>query len=329
MLVCHRWPLATIRGSLQPGKRVSGVRKGCPFFRPTVLASPLVASAAKASHICRLDAMTLVLQVAGKTDVGVVRTNNEDNLGYDTRAGIFVVCDGMGGQAAGERASKIAVDTVLAYFSPASQEGDNRVVGATFDGVSERANALARAIQLANQAIFEEAALNPAQAGMGSTIVAVLVEGNLCSIANVGDSRVYLVRGGTIQQLTSDHSLLMEQVRRGLMTAEEAEQSVLQNVIVRALGSEEIIESDLADHELLPGDILLLCSDGLTRRLKDQSILDLLGRTPDLNQACDQLIEAAKAAGSDDNITSLLVQVVSPSWRDRLFGSKRQWQNSI
>ncbi len=238
--------------------------------------------------------MTLVLQVAGKTDVGVVRTNNEDNLGYDTRAGIFVVCDGMGGQAAGERASKIAVDTVLAYFSPASQEGDNRVVGATFDGVSERANALARAIQLANQAIFEEAALNPAQAGMGSTIVAVLVEGNLCSIANVGDSRVYLVRGGTIQQLTSDHS-----------------------------------ESDLADHELLPGDILLLCSDGLTRRLKDQSILDLLGRTPDLNQACDQLIEAAKAAGSDDNITSLLVQVVSPSWRDRLFGSKRQWQNSI
>jgi serine/threonine protein phosphatase PrpC len=273
--------------------------------------------------------MTLVLQAAGKTDVGVVRSNNEDNLGYDTRAGIFVVCDGMGGQAAGERASKIAVDTVLAYFGPAAKDGDNRVVGATFDGVSERANALARAIQLANQTICEEAALNPAQAGMGSTIVAVLVEGNLCSIANVGDSRVYLIRGGTIQQLTSDHSLLMEQVRRGLMTAEEAEQSALQNVIVRALGSEEIIESDLADHELLPGDILLLCSDGLTRRLKDQSILEILSKTPDLNQACDQLIEAAKAAGSDDNITSLLVQAVAPSWRDRLFGGKRQWQNSV
>lgn len=273
--------------------------------------------------------MTLVLQAAGKTDVGMVRTNNEDNLGYDTRAGIFVVCDGMGGQAAGERASKIAVDTVLAYFGSAAKAGDNRVVGATFDGVSERANALARAIQLANQTICEEAALNPAQAGMGSTIVAVLVEGNLCSIANVGDSRVYLVRAGTIQQLTSDHSLLMEQVRRGLMTAEEAEQSALQNVIVRALGSEEIIESDLADHELLPGDILLLCSDGLTRRLKDQSILEIVSGTPDLNQACEQLIEAAKAAGSDDNITSLLVQAVAPSWRERLFGGKRQWQDSI
>src|SRR5690348_6002725 len=112
--------------------------------------------------------MALVLQAAGKTDVGLVRSNNEDNLGYDTHSGIFVVCDGMGGQAAGERASKIAVDTVLAYFNSASESGDNRIVGATFDGVSERANSLARAIQLANQTICEEAAQNLAQAGMGS-----------------------------------------------------------------------------------------------------------------------------------------------------------------
>jgi protein phosphatase len=235
----------------------------------------------------------------------------------------------MGGQAAGERASKIAVDTVLAYFSAASKDGDQRVVGATFDGVSERANSLASAIQLANQAICEEAALNPNQTGMGSTIVAVLAEGNFFSVANVGDSRVYLVRGGGMQQLTSDHSLLGEQVRRGLMTAEQAEQSALQNVIVRALGSEEIIEPDLADHELLPGDILLLCSDGLTRKMKDEAILDIVVHTSDLNLACDKLIEAAKAAGSDDNITSLLIQVAAPSWRDRLFGGKRQWQNSV
>jgi serine/threonine protein phosphatase PrpC len=273
--------------------------------------------------------MTLVLQVAGKTDVGTVRTNNEDNLGYDTRAGIFVVCDGMGGQAAGERASKIAVDTVLSYFSAAADDADHRVVGATFDGVSERANTLARAIQLANQTICEEAALNPTQTGMGSTIVAVLVEGTYFSVAHVGDSRVYLVRAGSIQQLTSDHSLLGEQVRRGLMTAEQAEQSTLQNVIVRALGSEEIIESDLADHELLPGDVLLLCSDGLTRKMKDEAILDIVVHNPDLNLACDKLIEAAKVAGSDDNITCLLVQGVSPSWRERLLGGRRQWQNSI
>jgi serine/threonine protein phosphatase PrpC len=274
--------------------------------------------------------MALVLQAAGKTDVGLVRTNNEDNLGYDTRSGIFVVCDGMGGQAAGERASKIAVDTVLAYFSPASKNSDNRVVGATFDGVSERANALARAIQLANQAICEEAAQKPTEAGMGSTIVAALVEGNFFSVANVGDSRVYLIRDGSIQQLTNDHSLLMEQVRRGVMTAEEAEQSALQNVIVRALGSEDTIESDLADHELQPGDILLLCTDGLTRRTKDETILDIVVQTPDLNHTCEQLIESAKSAGSDDNITCLLVQVILPSWRDRLFGwHRRQSQNSL
>jgi serine/threonine protein phosphatase PrpC len=274
--------------------------------------------------------MTLVLQAAGKTDIGVVRTNNEDNFGYDTLTGIFVVCDGMGGQAAGERASKIAVDTVLAYFSEASKDSDDRVVGATFDGVSERANSLARAIQLANQSICEEAALNPAQAGMGSTIVAVLVEGNLFSVAHVGDSRVYLIRGGTIQQLTNDHSLLGEQVRRGLMTAEQAEHSALQNVIVRALGSEDIIESDLADHELLPGDVILLCSDGLTRKMKDEAILDIVTHHPELNEASVQLIEAAKTAGSDDNITCLLVQAVASSWRDKLFRRiRRQAQNSI
>ncbi len=274
--------------------------------------------------------MTLVLQAAGKTDIGVVRTNNEDNFGYDTFTGIFVVCDGMGGQAAGERASKIAVDTVLAYFSEASKDSDDRVVGATFDGVSERANSLARAIQLANQSICEEAASNPAQTGMGSTIVAVLVEGNFFSVAHVGDSRVYLIRGGTIQQLTNDHSLLGEQVRRGLMTAEQAEQSALQNVIVRALGSEDIIESDLADHELLPGDVILLCSDGLTRKMKDEAILDIVTHHPELNDASVQLIEAAKAAGSDDNITCLLVQAIASSWRDKLFGRiRRQSQNSI
>ena len=221
--------------------------------------------------------MTLVLQAAGKTDIGVVRTNNEDNFGYDTFTGIFVVCDGMGGQAAGSACKQDRRGYRARLFQRSfEKDSDDRVVGATFDGVSERANSLARAIQLANQSICEEAASNPAQTGMGSTIVAVLVEGNFFSVAHVGDSRVYLIRGGTIQQLTNDHSLLGEQVRRGLMTAEQAEQSqALQNVIVRALGSEDIIEPDLADHELLPGDVILLCSDGLTRKMKDEAILDI------------------------------------------------------
>src|SRR5215470_11075713 len=169
--------------------------------------------------------MPLAVEVAGKSDVGCVRSNNEDNFGYDTRHGIFVVCDGMGGQAAGERASKIAVDTILAFFRQDSRSRAIQVVGRTFEGVSERANLLGQAIQLANQSIHEEASRNMSQSGMGSTIVAVLAEDRFFSIANVGDSRIYLLRDGAIQQLTNDHSLVMEQVRRGLMTQEEAESS--------------------------------------------------------------------------------------------------------
>lgn len=264
--------------------------------------------------------MNLVVQAAGKTDVGVVRTNNEDNFGFDVRHGIFIVCDGMGGQAAGELASKIAVDTVLAYFRRDPRHADSPVLGRSFEGVSERATGLANAIQLANQAIQTAASNNAAHAGMGSTIVAVRAEGNLFSIANVGDSRIYLVRDGGIQQLTRDHSLVMEQVRRGLLTMEEAENSKMQNVIVRALGSEESVEPDLEDHEFAPGDVVLLCTDGMSRYVKDGVMVEVIGRNPALEQACEELIQVAKSAGSDDNITCLLLRAVERTWQGRLFG---------
>jgi serine/threonine protein phosphatase PrpC len=264
--------------------------------------------------------MNLVVQAAGKTDVGVVRTNNEDNFGFDVRHGIFVVCDGMGGQAAGELASKIAVDTVLGYFRDDPQHAASPVFGRSFEGVSERATRLANSIQLANQAIQTAASRNAEHAGMGSTIVAVRAEGNLFSIANVGDSRIYLVREGGIQQLTRDHSLVMEQVRRGLLTMEEAENSKMQNVIVRALGSEDSVEPDLEDHEFAPGDLLLLCSDGMSRFVKDDIMVEVIGRSVNLDQACEELIKVAKSAGSDDNITCLLLRAVEATWHGRLLG---------
>ena len=252
--------------------------------------------------------------------MGVVRTNNEDNFGYDVRQGIFVVCDGMGGQAAGELASKIAVDTVMSYFHQENRKSDSQVLGRGFEDVSERANALANAIHLANQAIQDTAARNPGQAGMGSTIVAVSTAGSQFSIANIGDSRIYLIRGEAIQQLTSDHSLVMEQVRRGLMTLEEAEKSEMQNVIVRALGTEESVEPDLEDHEFVPGDVLMLCSDGLSRYVKESLIMEIVRGTEDLDEACTKLIDAAKDGGSDDNITCLLVRAreQDQSWGGRL-----------
>ena len=262
--------------------------------------------------------MNLVFQAAGKTDIGLVRTNNEDNFGFDLRHGIFVVCDGMGGAAAGEVASKIAVDTVLAYFRHDPGHPESPILGRRFEGVSDQAAGLANAIQLANQAIQEAAAGNTGRFGMGSTIVAVRLNGNIFSIANVGDSRIYLVRGGGIQQLTSDHSLVMEQVRRGLLTIEEAESSKMQNVIVRALGSEDSVEPDLEDHEFVAGDALLLCSDGMSRYVTEEKMLEVASKAGSLIGACDELIEAAKSGGSDDNITCLLVRASEQSWGERL-----------
>ncbi len=274
--------------------------------------------------------MSLTVEVAAKTDVGCVRQNNEDNFGYDARHGIFVVCDGMGGMAAGEVASKMAVDTVLNYFREAARNGQYPVVGNTHEGLSERANALASAIQLANSAVHGAAQNQAAHAGMGSTIVAVLVKGAFFSVGHVGDSRIYLVRGGDIQQLTNDHSLVMEQVRRGLITLEEARESDMQNIIIRALGSEETVQPDLDDMVAMGGDVLLLCSDGLTRHVPDAKLRDVITQAAALEQACDQLIQAAKDAGGDDNITCMLVRLVEQPWYRRFLpGGMRKWQNSI
>jgi len=261
--------------------------------------------------------MSLLIQAAGSTDIGLVRKNNEDNFGYDLRHGIFVVCDGMGGQQAGELASKIAVDTLLDYFR--QDHTSAPVDGARFEGVSQRAVTLATAIQLANQTIHESGAQDLHHAGMGSTIVAVAVEGNFFSIANVGDSRIYLIRKDDVVQLTNDQSLVMEQVRRGLMTLEEASESKMQNVIVRALGTDDTVEPDLADHEFNPGDVLLLCCDGMSRFVKVEKMAEAVNQDS-LEQACAELIEAAKNGGSDDNITCLLVRAVHPSWKDRFLG---------
>ena len=274
--------------------------------------------------------MSLTVQVAGKSDLGCVRTNNEDNFGYDTRFGIFVVCDGMGGKAAGEVASKIGVDTVLEYFRKAGTEAKYPMEGQPLDGVSERANALASAIRLANKTIFDAASKNAGHAGMGSTVVAALVKGSFLSIAHVGDSRIYLIRKDSIQQLTNDHSLVMEQVRRGLITLEEAEKSNMQNIIIRALGSEETVEADVDDMVGQPGDILLLACDGLTKYVKEKMLLEIVKNAPTLQTACERLIQAAKDAGGDDNITCILVRVVEQPWYRGWFGKGTpQWQNSI
>jgi serine/threonine protein phosphatase PrpC len=278
--------------------------------------------------------MSLGIQVAGQSDLGCVRSNNEDNFGYDWRYGVYVVCDGMGGEAAGEVASKLGVDSVLDYCRQAVKKKESAPPANVFEGVSARANILASAIQAANQQIRFSAAQNSQQRGMGSTIVAVLAEGGMYSIAHVGDSRIYLLRKGTIQQLTQDHSLVMEHVRRGLITAEQAQHSEIQNIILRALGTEDHVEPDLSDLVAQPGDTLLLTSDGLTRHVSDQGILEIVDHASSCRQACESLIEAAKQGGGHDNITCLILKFEEEAWLKKLFGGgpgegSPKWQNSF
>jgi PPM family protein phosphatase len=273
--------------------------------------------------------MALAVEVAGKTDVGCVRANNEDNFGYDSRYGIFVVCDGMGGQAAGEVASKMGVDILLDYFRNQSAAGET----ANGKNGASGARSLSNAIQLANKTIFKAGQEQNGRNGMGSTIVAALVRGNSLAIGHVGDSRIYLVRQGAIQQLTQDHSLVMEQVRRGYITLEQAQKSEMQNIILRALGSEEAVEADVEDLVAVPGDILLMTSDGLTRYVQDEEILKIVEGPGGLEQACGELVKIARDRGGEDNITCLLVRVVNRPWYhnilSKLFSGGQQWQNSI
>ena len=276
--------------------------------------------------------MSLTVEVAGKTDIGSVRKNNEDNLGWDQQLGLYVVCDGMGGALAGEVASKMGVDLVLEYFRHGKQTGEFPAFGTFAPEISEWGKHLSSAIQRANRAIFEQGQEKKAQQGMGTTIVSLLIQDNFVTIAHAGDSRIYRLRDGILEQLTQDHSLVMEQVRRGLITLEQAEKSDMQNIIIRALGSEEGVEPDVQDLIALRNDVYMLASDGLTKLVKDEVTKLILENSPSLEEACEDLIKAAKEKGGDDNITCLLLRVVEERWYQKvlnfLLGEGHSWRNS-
>lgn len=259
------------------------------------------------------------LQVAACTDKGRVRLNNEDSYHVYPEENLFVLSDGMGGAAKGEVASAMAVEVVGA--SPkedSSASAADKSAGRA--GFSDETNSLIRAIQLANRKIHEEGARDPASRGMGATIVAVRISGNRASLAHVGDSRVYLFRAHTLQQLTSDHSLVAEQVRQGLMTHQQAAASELQSVLTRALGMEERVEVDADEIELLPGDSFLLCSDGLTRMVPESEIAATLAQAPDVAIAAEQLVQRANECGGLDNITVVVIHLAkTKGWLAKFF----------
>ena len=270
------------------------------------------------------------------THRGRVRQGNEDTCAAAPEIGAFVVCDGMGGAAAGEIASSLAADTFLANLAPAAGGRGKEPGGKP----QARVNAarLNAAIQAANQAVYQQSRQSPKLAGMGTTLVGLLhdpiVNGSgkrrtasdhtnsrvtdppTLWLGHVGDSRAYRRRKGKLEQLTHDHSLVEEQVRAGHITAEQAASSPMRNLITRAIGSQPTVEAELQSHRPQQNDIYLLASDGLSHEVEDEEISQILSEIPkpptkaSLTVACEALITAANRNGGHDNITVLLVAVL-------------------
>jgi protein phosphatase len=249
----------------------------------------------------------------GVSDVGRVRTNNEDCYKIVERLNLFVLSDGMGGEVHGEIASAMAVETVVKHCLDAETNPAAQVIGAVQPYWSARTKHLATAVHLANRTIFKAAEKNPDHRGMGATLTAAWIDGAKLSIAHVGDSRAYLLRSGSLLQLTRDHSLVAEQVRRGILTAAEAEESTMQSVLLRALGAQAAIEVDAEEHTLFPRDVLLLCSDGLTRMVTEPEIAGTLQAETDPTRAAEKLVALANERGGPDNITVLTVRLEKDS----------------
>lgn len=249
----------------------------------------------------------------GVTDVGRVRSNNEDCYKIVEPLNLFVLSDGMGGEAHGEIASALAVGTVVKHCMDFETNPAARVVGTVQANWSSQTKRLSTAVHLANKNIFKSAEEHPEQHGMGATLTAVWISGAKLSIAHVGDSRAYLLRGGSLLQLTRDHSLVAEQVRRGILTAAEAEESDMQSVLLRALGAQAEIEVDAEEHTLFPRDVLLLCSDGLTRMVTEPEIAGTLQSDSDPVRAAEKLIAMANERGGPDNITVVIARLEKDS----------------
>ncbi len=276
-------------------------------------------ASAEAAGGAAFSASTAEFDVGARTDIGRHRSNNENNFSIVPELGLFVLSDGMGGEAAGELASKIAVEEISRHMKELARNGSAPLSGDPNPQFSEDTNQLAASLRRSNRVIWEAAQQHAGQRGMGATVDAALLQGPVLSIAHVGDSRIYLLRGGQLQQLTEDHSLVMEQVRRGLMTREEAEQSDMQNVLIRALGTEENVTVDLDEVFVVPGDQVLLCSDGLTRMITESGIAQVIGEAQTPKQACDRLVEIANDNGGADNITVVVVRLKDAS-RKGLWG---------
>jgi len=237
----------------------------------------------------------MILQVCAKSDVGLSRHNNEDSYAADTGLGLFVIADGMGGHAAGDVASRIAVESCQTKIQSVSAENPQKQIRA--------------AVEQANRDIENAASNNKSWVGMGTTLSLLLCHQNRGYLGHVGDSRIYLLRHSHLEQLSDDHSLVGEQIRQGILTPEQARHSTLGNILLQALGITSELDICQKNFPLEEGDRLLLCSDGLTDMVDDARIKTIMVQNTTIDTLCRELIESALSAGGKDNITVILIQI--------------------
>ncbi|MGZ8210915.1 MAG: Stp1/IreP family PP2C-type Ser/Thr phosphatase [Burkholderiales bacterium] len=254
--------------------------------------------------------MIPALEIAARTDRGRVRSINEDCVAARAEAGFAVLADGMGGHNAGEVASQMAVRLIAEWLE------QRRADMGTVDGSAAR-SLLASAIERANAEVFKAGAEQARYRGMGTTIVAALWHGAAVTLAHVGDSRAYRLRKGTLEVITRDHTLVQEQLERGLITLAQARIAANRNVLTRAVGTDTVVEIDFGTHDVEPQDLYLLCSDGLHDMLSERAIEETLAAgAHDPGLGAESLVRRANEAGGLDNVSVVLVRVLSTPQTD-------------
>lgn len=241
------------------------------------------------------------MRVSFMTDTGRTRSQNQDAVFATEKpigvlANLFVIADGMGGHNAGDYASKKAIDLLT-----------HSIAGS---GEQEAISAIQQGITIANEAIYEEASRDSAKAGMGTTMVVATIENHMLRVANVGDSRLYILGAGVLQQVTRDHSVIEEMVRKGEVSKEVAAHHPKRNLITRAVGAEAQVRVDFFDVDLQNVDAVMMCSDGLTNMLEEDRIKDIMSQDISVEDKVEKLVEEANAAGGKDNITVLIVEAI-------------------
>ncbi len=253
------------------------------------------------------------IEFAAVTDIGKIREKNEDNVLISSELGLGVVADGMGGHSAGEIASSIAV-SVLAESIRKINTGLLEIPDTFLPKLTLTERKLLMAANLANAVIYSTAQSSDVYKMMGTTLTGILFDQNLAIAVHVGDSRIYLYRDGKIMQITTDHSLAMEHVRRGLLSKADADKSKIQNVLTRAMGIKKNIEFDLLKFPVKAGDVLVLCSDGLYKGLTEQQIADILAHDKDMPivKLCKQLVRTSNDKDGQDNISAVVIKILQP-----------------